>query len=468
MAQSSSAGAWAADRAGWLYWVLGRQYGLQYGMAAAIQLLVDAVLSMPPGSSCSRLASFAPDDNRRAALPALLACLPASLPAGTLVLSAAMWCVWLLWRLLPPAAALRWLEVRPPPGGPSLWSGGGTSSSGGATGRRQRLRRADLLLVAGLSHERLAHLLLNLTFLALAGGAVERQLNASMAAAAASLPPTIPATAPAAAALAAIFLAACAASYGAAALLVPRAGWLRRRCPPLLGWKGADPGIYALLLLMLLAEARQQLAAAAVAAGASSAASASVAAALAAAALRVVPRPLLLRAAGLTARAAQLLSPGSWLLRRRGAAPSAVLLVAARVAAEQLLLAPGRWRSQDAWAALRGLPAASGRRQRRSFPAAVLVATLSLPLDLLRAAVALVAPGARDLAPRCLPSQRLAACAAAACIAACQALLLVASHATLGALDSSFLPSAAQLLLTALCLPLLAAAGALRWPLLSP
>jgi hypothetical protein len=436
-AAAADAAAAAVDHATWLGWLLlrqsGLQYGLQYSAAATSAFLRQAFLRPPP---------------------------------GTAALCAAMCALWLLWRLLPPAAAVGWLELASPRGG-----GESGTAVNAASRRRQRLRVAAAPLLAGLSHERLPHLLLNVASLAAAGGEAERQLSAALCQPGSRLGSAPHCEALAAAALAAAFLAASTAAYAAAALLASRSARVRRRCPPLLGWKGGDPGVVALLLALLAAEARRQLAAAAAAAsqpGGIGGGAAAAAAAAAATAAKLLPRSAVVRALRLAAPAWRLLAFSGWqlgphLVPTPSASP--VLLAAARVAAEQLLLPSGHPAGRG------GPPDRLGRRRQ---PASLAATFAWAPLWALllpaRAALALLSRAARAAGwPPCgLSAPAAALVAAAAATAACQAALLLAEGASLGALAAAPSLALARLLLAALCPLLLAASCAQRWPPPSP
>ncbi|KAI3424345.1 hypothetical protein D9Q98_009898 [Chlorella vulgaris] len=440
----AGAAGWAVDQAGWLGWLLRHQRG---AAAAAGGYLQASLLHVPP---------------------------------GTLALSGAMCAVALLWRVLPPAVVVSLLELP----SPHSTSAGGSSGSGSKTSRpgwRQQGRQAVALLVAGLSHESLAHLLLSLATLGTAGGALERDLSQALChlSCAGCTLSQRSCKAVAATAFVAAFWVLSAALYGAARLLVPRVRWLQRRCPPLLGWKGADAACSTLLLVLLAAEARQQLQAVAAATGSSAAAA--LAGSLAAAVLRRLPKPMLRQGAGAAARGLQLLAAAGgrfWSQQAKThgpAPPSAVLLVAARVVAEQLLMVPG---VQAASTSRQQAGSSRGQGDGKQPDSSPFGAALPAPLQLAmvlgrallsvltRAAVPVPVP-AGPLGLRLLRGtsrRRLALCCAAALVAGCQALLLLVSRTTLGALNATLPFAACQLLLTACCLPLLAASAAMRWP----
>lgn len=340
---------------------------------------------------------------------------------------------------------------------------------------------------AGGWSEPLLHLLLHLLTLSLAGGAAERQLGAavcqltggshsSWAGWLGHSMRSSPAcgSAAAAAALVLAFIAACAAAHVAAALLLQRQGLsgahpLQRRS---LGawqaaaWRSAQHGIELLLLALLACEWWRSCAVlvAAAAGGTPGSSTAALAKGAAGLALHWLPRPLVMRAAGHVASAAQ-----PWLAwwRSGGAtAPSPVMLAAGYVAAQLLLqerrAVPPATHGWAAAAASRGNPAGSsskyqqqlGQRQH-SFLTSALTSLLHFIAE---AALLPLLPLLHTFrrwrsAAFATPNSRLLTATMA--VAAAQTLLLLASRASFGTLPHTPPFAAAQLLLCTLAALLL-------------
>jgi hypothetical protein len=374
--------------------------------------------------------------------------------------------LWLLGQLPLRLPALRFLGRRHSSSGGASWSRGwqhGTPDGGGS--------------------EQLPRLLLSLVVLSLAGGTAERQLGASLCwlsggsssiswaswlgHSARSSSPLCGSTA-AAAAFVLAFTSACAAAHAVTV-------WLRwrqardsaRAQPHSFGvWQTAQHstqhGIELLLLALLAREWWHSFAALAGAAmGSTPAGGAATLVQAAGLAFSLLPRPLALHAAEMAASAAQ-----PWVLWWRGGGsrdPSAVLLAAGYVVAQQLLLRQRQRAAPvaaaQAWLSLasRGScasPNALSRRQplqlRRSLLTAALIGLLRFLADaaLLPALPALRAVQHWRTAALATSASRLLSCAAA--VAAAQTLLLLASRASLGTLQSGPSFAAAQLLLCSL------------------